>query len=164
MTSLHFSTGPDDPRLYEVDDDFRQLLADLSPLIAASRMQRARVFHRTATAAGGTLRILDQPDLPAHGFFRPGRAFEVVARYSNGIESDDIAPAIRGITLRLLDPAVGNSAGLLDLSLITGDRFFGRTADVFRRYSSGDAERAALVRQFPELRETVWSMYRRATS
>ena len=78
MTSLHFSTGPDDPRLYEVDDDFRQLLADLSPLIAASRMQRARVFHRTATAAGGTLRILDQPDLPAHGFFRPGRAFEVV--------------------------------------------------------------------------------------
>jgi cytochrome P450/thioesterase domain-containing protein/protoporphyrinogen oxidase/acyl carrier protein len=157
-----FSTGPDDPRFYEVDDEFRQLLADLSPLVAASRMSHARVFHRTATAARGSLRVLDHPDLPAHGFFRPGRRFDVVARYSNGIESDDIAPAIRGITMRLSDPGAG--AGLLDLSLITGDRFFARTADHFRRYSSGDTERAALVRDVPELPGIVWSMYRYATS
>src|SRR2546423_4992309 len=133
-------------------------------MVAASRIQQARVFHRNATAARGTLRVLDHPDLPAHRFFRPGRQFEVLARYSNGIESDDIAPAIRGITLRLLDPDGSDHSGLLDLSLITGDRFFARTADIFRRYSSGDAERVELVREVPELPEIVWSMYRYATS
>ncbi len=158
---MRFSTGPADPRFYEVDDDFRQLLSDLSPLVAGSRMQKARVFHRTATGARGTLRVLDHLDLPAHDFFRPGRQFDVLARYSNGIESDDVAPAIRGITVRLLDPA---GSGLLDLSLITGDRFFARTADHFKRYSSGDAARAALVRDVPGLPDTVWSMYRHATS
>ncbi len=161
---MRFSDGPADPRFYEVDDDFRQLLADLSPLVAGSRMQKARVFHRNATAVRGSLRVLDHADLPTHEFFRPGRRFDVLARYSNGIESDDIAPAIRGITLRLLDPAGDGTSGLLDLSLITGDRFFARTADHFRRYSSGDAARAALVRDVPDLPDTVWSMYRNATS
>jgi cytochrome P450/thioesterase domain-containing protein/acyl carrier protein len=164
MSTLRFSSGPDDPRYYEVDDEFRKVLADLSPMVAASRIQRARVFHRNATAARGTLRVFDHPDLPTHRFFRPGRRFEVLARYSNGIENDDIAPAIRGITLRLLDPDGGDHSGLLDLSLITGDRFFARTADIFRRYSSGDAERVELVREVPELPEIVWSMYRYATS
>jgi len=161
---MRFSSGPGDPRFYEVDADFRQLLANLSPLVTGSRLTQARVFHRIGTATRGSLRVLDHPDLPAHEFFRPGRQFDVLVRYSNGIESDDIAPAIRGITMRLLDPAADLSSGLLDLSLITGDRFFARTADHFRRYSSGDAERKALVRNVPGLPETVWSMYRNATS
>ena len=49
--------------------------------------------------------------------------------------------------MRLFDPTGGD--GLLDLSLITGDRFFARNADHFRRYSSGDAGREALVRDVP---------------
>jgi hypothetical protein len=159
---MRFSTGPGDPRLYEVDEDFRQLLSDLAPLVAASRIHKTRVFHPDATAARGSLRVVDNPDLPAHDFFRPGREFEILARYSNSIESDDIAPAIRGITMRLSDPAGGS--GLLDLSLITGDRFFARNADHFRRFGSSDAEREALVRDVPDLPEIGWSMYRHATS
>ena len=161
---MRFSTGPDDPRFYEVDDEFRGVLADLAPLVSASRMQQARVFHRNATTARGSLRLLDHLELPEHAFFQPGRRFEVLARYSNSMESDDIAPAIRGITLRLLDPAVSDGAGLLDLSLNTGDHFFARTAEIFRRFSSGDAEREALVREIPGFRETAWGLYRHATS
>ena len=50
MSSLRFSTGPDDPRYYQVDDEFREVLADLSPMVAASRIQHARVFHRRRQA------------------------------------------------------------------------------------------------------------------
>ncbi|HKN53387.1 MAG TPA: alpha/beta fold hydrolase, partial [Amycolatopsis sp.] len=101
---------------------------------------------------------LDAPDLPTHDFFRPGRRFDVLARYGNSIGSDDIAPAIRGVTLRLLES--GNP--LLDLTLNTGERFFARTAEIFRRFSSGEAD--ALAREIPGFCETAWSLYRHATS
>ncbi|GLZ36146.1 hypothetical protein Lesp02_83330 [Lentzea sp. NBRC 105346] len=150
---MRFSTGPDDPRFDEVDDDFRAVIDALGPLVAASRATRRRVFHRNATGARGTLKVLDSPDLPAHSFFQPGREFDVIARYSNSIENDDIAPAIRGITLRF---------GGLDLSLNTGDRFFARSADVFHRYFAGQG--AALVAEDPSFRDTAWNLYRHATS
>ncbi|MET9633261.1 cytochrome P450 [Lentzea sp. NPDC006480] len=148
---MRFSTGPND--FADVDDEFRQVLADLGTLVAASRTTRRRVFHRNATGAAGSLRMLDSPDLPAHAFFQPGRELDVIARYSNSMESDDIAPAIRGISLRIGD---------LDLSLNTGARFFARTADIFRRYSAGDA--SSLVDEIPGFRETAWNLYRHATS
>ncbi|TWP50624.1 cytochrome P450 [Lentzea tibetensis] len=152
---MRFATGPDDPRLDEVDPSFQSVIEALGPLVAASKMTRRRVFHRNATGARGVLRVVDAPDLPPHSFFRPGRRFDVTARYSNSIENDDIAPAIRGVTLRL-------DGGELDLSLNTGDRFFARSAEVFLRYFRGEG--AALVEEIPGFRETAWNLYRHATS
>jgi len=98
---LPISTGPDDPRLHEIDEDFRQALADLELLTAAARVFKRRTFHgKGATGARGTAELLPELDLPEHDFFTPGRRFDVVARYSNSQESDDIAPAIRGVSLR----------------------------------------------------------------
>src|SRR5262249_53938195 len=121
MTPLRFSGGPDDERFFEVDDDFRRVLVDLAPLVAAAGASRARVFHRAATTARGSLRLDDRLQLPEHSFFRASRRFNVLARYSNSMESDDIAPAIRGVAVRLLEPARDDHAGVLDLSLNTGD-------------------------------------------
>ncbi|SDY47046.1 Cytochrome P450 [Amycolatopsis xylanica] len=157
---MRFSNGVGDPRLLEVDADFQAVLDGLSPLVDAARMTRARTFHKNATTAAGTLKLNETLDLPAHDFLRPGREFDVLARYSNGVESDDIAPSIRGITLRLRDP--GTEEGLLDLSLNTGELFFLRTADMFLRYSNGEAD--DIDREVPDFKRNGWRLYRYAST
>ena len=165
MTEIRVATGPDDPRLYEVDEEFRSILGGLSSLAAASRIQKARFFHRTGTTARGTLRVLEAPRLPAHDFFTPGRKFHVLARYSNGMESDDIAPAIRGLTLRLLDPDRPDdfTSSLMDLTLSTGECFHTGSASLFA-LSGTEEGRSELMRLAPHTRSAIWGCYRRAVS
>ncbi len=167
MTSyqgIRVATALDDPRLYEIDGEFRQIFTDIASLAIASRIQKSRFFHRSGTTARGVLRLHDDLDLPANGFFRPGGAFDVVARYSNGMESDDLAPAIRGLTLRFLAPGAGIQDGLLDLPLSSGECFFASTAAIFRQSGGTDEDKAALVDGIPHFRDTVWGSYRTATS
>lgn len=164
MPGLQSSIGPDDQRFVEIDDDFRRALGGFTSWVAAARMSGARVLHRTATTARGSLCLEADLGLPEHGFFASGRRFDVLARYSNGIESDDIAPAGRGVTLRLLDPAGDGHAGQLDLVFIAGNRFFARNADIFYRFSAGGALRRNLVDEIPGFRQRVWDLYRHATS
>ena len=167
MSHLVITHGPDDPRLYDIDDDFRRVLIDLSGLVVASASRRARFFHATSVAAKGTLQVVDTPDLPPHSFFRPGRTFRVIARYSNSQGTDDISPTVRGLSLRLLAPG-GSSAlaepGLLDLTFNTGECFFVSTAEMFRRTFASAAERQQILTANPSIRSTIWSNIRTATS
>src|SRR5213075_589563 len=105
---LRIAASGDDPLLYDVDDEFRDLLVELSALAAASKVRRSRFFHPASTSALGWLEVGDGA-LPAHSFFRPGRRFRVLGRYSNAFAADDIAPSVRGLTLRLFsgDPPAG---------------------------------------------------------
>ena len=69
----------------------------------------------------------------------------MLGRYSNAFAADDIAPSVRGLTLRLLPgdaragtarPLDGTPAldeSLLDLPLNTGRCFYAGSADIFRR-------------------------------
>ncbi len=165
MTALHLSTGPDDPRFFEVDDEFRQVLADLEPLTAASRVFKRRTFHgKGATGARGTVELLPELDLPEHNFLSPGRRFDVIARYGNSQESDDIAPAIRGVTLRLLEPGSDVQDGVLDLTLNTGEIFVARTAQMFLAMTGTPEQKAAIGGTTDEFRAQVWSMYKDAVS
>jgi thioesterase domain-containing protein/acyl carrier protein len=162
---VHVLAGPDDPRLYEVDDEFRELLIELSSLMAASKARQRRVFHSGATTAGGVLQVVDDREGPAHDFFRSGRRFRVVARYSNALASDDIAPSVRGLTLRLLEPeATDLTQGLLDLPLNTGSCFYAPTADAFQRSQARGPSRDEVLRQRPHMRSTLWASYRNAVS
>ncbi|MFD4600588.1 alpha/beta fold hydrolase [Streptomyces sp. NPDC058464] len=158
---LVLATGPHDPRLYDVDDDFRRVLIDLSALTVASAGRRDRFFHATSTAARGTLTVLDAPRLPAHGFLRPGRRFPVLARYSNSVGTDDVKPTVRGLTLRLLEDGTGHT-GLLDLTFNTGPTFFASTAEIFRRTFGTPEERAAVIGERPAVRSVIWNNIRTA--
>ncbi|MEU6253477.1 alpha/beta fold hydrolase [Streptomyces sp. NPDC047043] len=155
---LILATGPRDPRMYDVDDDFRRVLIDMSALTVASATRRDRFFHATSTAARGTLTVLDSPQLPAHGFLRPGRSFPVLARYSNSVGTDDVKPTVRGLTLRLLE----GENGLLDLTFNTGPTFFASTAEIFRRSFGTPEERARNIGEKPEVRAIIWNNIRTA--
>ncbi len=167
MTELRISTGPDDPRLYEIDEDFRTILRSFAPVMFESRIKSRRFLHRTGTSTSGELVVTSWPLGDRHGFFQPGRRFPVVARFTNTTESDDVAPGIRGITLRLLDPAgSGPEAGLLNLAMNTGSTFFTPTASVNHRFSrcATDEDRWALARDVPRFRPALWGGYRTAVS
>ncbi|WP_427917229.1 alpha/beta fold hydrolase [Streptomyces sp. cg40] len=160
---LILAAGPHDPRLYDVDDDFRRVLIDLSSLTVASAGRRDRFFHATSTTALGALTVLDAPLLPAHGFLRPGRRFPVLARYSNSVGTDDVKPTVRGLTVRLLDRDTGGT-GLLDLTFNTGPTFFASTAEIFRRTFGTPEERADVIAEKPEVRSVIWNNIRTAAS
>ncbi|MEU9450827.1 alpha/beta fold hydrolase [Streptomyces sp. NPDC048277] len=160
---LILATGPRDPRMYDVDDDFRRVLIEMSALTVASDTRRDRFFHATSTAARGTLTLLDAPRLPAHGFLRPGRRFPVLARYSNSVGTDDVKPTVRGLTLRLLADETGDT-GLFDLTFNTGPTFFASTAETFRRSFGTPEERAGIIAEKPEVRTVIWNNIRIAGS
>ncbi|MER5176970.1 alpha/beta fold hydrolase [Streptomyces sp. NPDC002896] len=165
---LILATDPRDPRMYDVDDDFRRVLIDMSALTVASATRRDRFFHATSTAARGVLTVLDAPLLPAHGLLRPGRRFPVVVRYSNSVGTDDVKPTVRGLTLRLLDAepdaATGLEPGLLDLTFNTGPTFFASTAEIFRRSFGTPEERERNISEKPEVRSIIWNNIRTAGS
>ncbi|WP_172387093.1 alpha/beta fold hydrolase [Streptomyces sp. MNP-20] len=155
-------SGPDDPRLYEVDDEFRKVLQGLAPIVGASRRSGARFFHPTATVARGTLTLQRELAFPSHTLLQPGRTFPVLARYSNASVSDDLSPDIRGITLRLLGGR-GHDAleeSLLDLTLNTGECFFPHTARIFHDYALGGAHRDRVFEAEPHLLEVMWDVIR----
>jgi thioesterase domain-containing protein/acyl carrier protein len=168
------ASGPGDPRLYQVDDEFRRVLADLSFLARVSRVTKTRFFHPKATDADGELTVLDQLTIPQHDFFTPGRRFDVVARCGNATVSDDAAPDLRGISLRLYEPGSagadsGGAAsapgdGLLDLTMNTGECFFASNAVNFQQFAAGGDIRDALFEREPRRLAVVWDAIRRPVS
>jgi thioesterase domain-containing protein/acyl carrier protein len=155
------ASGPDDPRFGQIDDDFRRVLADVSIMARVSRVSKTRFFHPNATAARGELTVLDRLTFPDQEFFTPGRRFAVIARYGNATVGDDIAPDIRGVALRLFEPAAGGPGdGLLDLTLNTGECFFARTAAIFAQYAAGGAARDGVFEREPRLRDVMWDVIR----
>ncbi|MFE2471217.1 FAD-dependent oxidoreductase [Streptomyces mirabilis] len=164
--------GPDDPRLYDVGEDFREVLAELATSLGrASTFLRRRALHHPSATAAGTVRVEPAPQIPAHAFFRPGRRFAVLARYSNALPADDIAPSLRGVTLRFFEeptaagaPFDGTGAGnpLLDLTLNTGECFHAATAEMFLRLDREGPERDEALRAEPHLRTIMWDNHRHA--
>ncbi|UOZ06985.1 FAD-dependent oxidoreductase [Amycolatopsis sp. WQ 127309] len=159
---LVVASGPEDPRLYDIDDDFRQVLIDLSGLVAYSARHGTRFLHPASIGARGTLRVVADPAVPAQDFFRPGRVFPVLGRYSNSQGADDHEVSVRGLSLRLLGD---ESAGLLDLTFNTGEVFFAPDASSFRDLTAGSAaQRDQVLDAQPRLRTALWDTERVAVS
>ncbi|MEU8528857.1 alpha/beta fold hydrolase [Streptomyces sp. NPDC048629] len=159
--------GPDDPRLLDVDDDFRELLGDLGRLFSdGSRHLRRRTLHHPSASAAGALTVDEDTPIPSHGFLVPGKRFAVLARFSNALPADDAAPSLRGVTLRLsdMDSSGHGGAPRWDLTLNTGECFHASTAHQFRVMDRPGAERDALLKISPRLRHNLWDGHREATS
>lgn len=62
-----------------------------------------RQGHRVGVGARGRLVVEENPEFPAHPFFRPGREFKVVLRHANAFHEDDFAIDTKGASLALFD-------------------------------------------------------------
>jgi acyl carrier protein len=138
-------------------------LADASAELA--RRRGGRAAHAVGVGARGTLRVHASLDLPEHGFFTPGRAFPALLRHSNarGFDDDAVLDG-RGAALRLLaspDPL----DALLDLVLVTGQRFFMPHAAAFLRWAAGDAAtRGEMLRESPRAGRALGELIRDPSS
>ncbi|WP_459546294.1 thioesterase domain-containing protein [Nocardia sp. X0981] len=147
---LTFSAGANDPRLADIDDDFQQLLAEFAQVTAMGKLTRTRTFHAPGIVVRGHIDFFDTPGTPVHPFFAGGRRYPVLARYSNGVSSDDLAPGIRGLSLRWFDPD-GSGDSPFNLTFNTGYRVFAPNAWTFMKFFMlrDDAAREELVRATP---------------
>jgi thioesterase domain-containing protein/acyl carrier protein len=163
---LSVASGSEDPRLCEVDDEFRELIVKLQFMAKIARIKKSRFLHPAGVLVQGTLRVLETAELPDHLFFRPGRSWPVIARYSNGGGGDDAVPDLRGVALRLLTWSAPNdwANGLFDLTMNTGETFFARSASVFARFQHEVGDPETLIREIPEIVPRFWRMIRTATS
>ncbi|MEV7283166.1 alpha/beta fold hydrolase [Streptomyces sp. NPDC093252] len=162
--------GPDDPRLHDIDATFRALLDLVGRTVTGmSRALRTRAFHGESVTASGELEVLgadgasSEPRVP-HAFLRPGRRFGALARYSDAVPGDDIAPAVRGVTLRLFDgpPHPSDTGAVLDLTFNTGECFHAASAHEFVTLSHSGPECDALLSRHPDRRDRLWNNHRLA--
>lgn len=80
-------------------------------------MVHGRATHRNGVAGAGRLKVVGQPEFPAHEFFRAGREFPVFLRHANLQFADDAALDIRGCAIKLSDTP---DASPLDIIMNTG--------------------------------------------
>lgn len=64
---------------------------------------RQRMSHENGFVTRGRVRLLDNLDLPANGFFTPGRAFACRLRHASVSFLDDAGLVVRGASLKFAD-------------------------------------------------------------
>lgn len=68
--------------------------------------------------ATGAVTIVNNPLLPVHDFFTPGRVFPVRIRHSNLVKNDDAALDVRVVSLKFSDSDIESP---FDLVMHTGE-------------------------------------------
>lgn len=157
VPGLRICTGPDDPRLHDVDADFTALLRQFQAAVTSTGK---RLFHGAGACVRGHIEFVDVAGISVHPFFAAGKQYPLIARYSNGESSDDIAPGTRGASLLWLDPA-GSGESQFNLTLNTGRALFAGNAAAFVRFLLGnDQDRKDMVRANPRAGELLWEQVR----
>ncbi|MGI5227927.1 FAD-dependent oxidoreductase [Actinoallomurus sp. CA-142502] len=144
------------------DPGLRQVLGELvSAAYRVARTRSSRAAHGVGVAAGGRLRVLDDPALPAHRVLDPGAEYRVLLRHSNARGfADDAVLDGRGAALRLLGPA-GDTSPLVDLVLVTGERFVSPHAAAFAEWTRATAAgRSALMADDPGIAQALTELIR----
>lgn len=146
------------------DPGLRQVLGEVvSAAYRAARTRSGRAAHGVGVTAAGRLRVLGDPALPAHRVFDPGAEYRVLLRHSNARGfADDAVLDGRGAALRLLDPAGdGGTEPLLDLVLVTGERFVSPHAAAFAEWTRATAAgRSALMARDPGIARALTELIR----
>jgi catalase len=64
---------------------------------------RQRMSHNKGVAGKGKVRILDNPEIPEHDFFVPGREFKCRIRHASVTYADDAMNQVRGASIKFAD-------------------------------------------------------------
>lgn len=83
-----------------------------------SFFKRQRMSHENGITARGRLRMLDDPRLPAHDFFRPGRELGCRVRHGSASWLDDAKLVVRSASVKFADHDFESP---LDLMMNSGD-------------------------------------------
>lgn len=147
------------------DPDLRRVLAEVvSGAYRAARARAGRAAHAVGVTAGGRLTVLAHPGIPAHRVLDPGAEYPVLLRHSNARGfADDAVLDGRGAALRLLNPAggPGHDDPVLDLVLVTGERFVSPHAAAFAEWArASTVQRAELMARDPGIAVALGDLIR----
>lgn len=113
---------------------------------------RKRMSHDNGIAATGKLRIVSQPDFPAHAFFAPGREFPLRIRHGSATFLDDAMNCIRSMAIKLDDTRFESP---FDLEMNTGETSLFWSAASFMKFARLRGEKYGVEyrdynRQYPD--------------
>ena len=135
--------------------------AAMFTLLSFSRRERAT--HENGIAAAGRVKIVDNPDFPAHESFRPGREFPCRLRHTTIGFMDDAVLEVRSASLKFADAEYKSP---LDLEMNSGE--FPPTPNAYRFWQFAMAtargrylEYARYFQQFPRGLEPAQTGVRR---
>ena len=143
----HYKFGSKEQELAEFEDHAKRVLEAQKALAAQdSPGNPHRVFHMKAHAClAGTLTLRDdRPEITRHGIFRASgkSAYNVLARFSNGVGSDhhDLKPDVRGLALKLFGVSDGSASAeghgprTVDFLMTNSTIPFGKDQEEFVRF------------------------------
>ena len=101
-------------------------------------LRRYRMSHNNGIAGRGRLKVLDNPDIPDHEFFKPGREFDIRVRHGSATFLDDAMNVIRSCSIKFADHYIKSP---LDLELNSGHFSVFWSALSFLKFAGGRAEK-----------------------
>lgn len=97
----------------------RGAVVGIGALVALNSVSsRQRMSHENGIACRGMVRVVDEPDIPEHDFFVPGRQFRCRVRHGAASWLDDAKLVVRSASVKFAD-SPGESP--LDVLMNTGD-------------------------------------------
>lgn len=108
-------------------------IAKFFPLLVIVGARRSHMSHNSGVAGRGKLRIVDNPEFPAHEFFQPGRELTCRVRHAAVGWYDDAMLVVRSMAVKFADT---NYKSPFDLEMNTGRITFFWNADSFLKFVS----------------------------
>lgn len=144
-----------DPRYAGLEPEFGRIIADLCRAMSRSaELRGGRATHTVGIMGRGELEVLEQPEVPPHAFFVPGRRYPITLRHASfkGFADDAVWDG-RSASIRVLageHSQPGDDDAIMDLVLSNGRTFVLGDAVIFHRwFSAGLRERAEILKEYP---------------
>lgn len=87
-------------------------------ITANSYFKRVRMSHENGITCRGRIRVVENPGIPAHGFFAPGREFDCRLRHAAASWTDDAKLVVRSASIKFADDRFDSP---LDMMMNSGD-------------------------------------------
>lgn len=135
--------------------------------IFLSLFTRSRMSHNNGIAALGKVKVVDNPQFPAHSFFKAGRVFPVRIRHASAAFLDDAMNSIRSMSIKF---SHHHFKSPFDLEMNTGAISLFWTATSFLKFGKWRKEKWGVeyvnyMRHYPDgYQGAVESIRRHASS
>jgi arachidonate 5-lipoxygenase len=80
-----------------------QLFVWVALVIMTALIFKQRMSHNKGVAGRGKVKILDNPEIPEHDFFVPGKEFDCRIRHASVTYKDDAMNQVRGASIKFAD-------------------------------------------------------------